>query len=127
MDYSGAGVTGGAFPDNQSRQAQTSDTNQDDLEEEHESLWSWGGFKSDIILFFKMLFQRFKRKAKPVTADVTLNWQPEEDIKRRLSIREIYQHLLWQGAVLESHGKIMKRRLNMPDVWEPSRRIAENH
>ena len=72
----------------------------DDLEEEHESLWSWGGFKSDIILFFKMLFQRFKRKAKPVTAAVALNWQPEEDIKRRLSIREIYQHLLWQGARL---------------------------
>ena len=71
----------------------------DDLEEEHESLWSWGGFKSDIVLFFKMLFQRFKRKAKPVTA-AALNWQPEEDIKHRLSIREIYQHLLWQGARL---------------------------
>ena len=72
----------------------------DDLEEEHESLWSWGGFKSDIILFFKMLFQRFKRKTKPVTAGVTIDWQPEEDIKRRLSIREIYQHLLWQGERL---------------------------
>ena len=71
---------------------------EEDLDEEHESLWSWGGFKSDIILFFKMLFQRFKRKAKPVTADVALNWQPEEDIKRRLSVREIYQHLCWQGA-----------------------------
>jgi hypothetical protein len=72
----------------------------DDLEEEHESLWSWSGFKSDIILFFKMLFQRFRPKPKLVTADVTLNWQPEEDIKRRLSIREIYQHLLWQGERL---------------------------
>jgi hypothetical protein len=71
-----------------------------DLDEEHESLWSWGGFKSDIVLFFKMLFQRFKRKAKPVTTDVSLNWHPEEDIKHRLSIREIYQHLLWQGACL---------------------------
>jgi hypothetical protein len=72
----------------------------DDLEEEHESLWSWGGFKSDIVLFFKMLFQRFKRKPKPVTAGVMIDWQPEEDITRRLSIREIYQHLLWQGARL---------------------------
>jgi Domain of unknown function (DUF4129) len=72
----------------------------DDLEEEHESLWSWGGFKSDIILFFKMLFQHFKRKPKPIVANVKINWQPEEDIKRRLSIREIYQHLLWQGERL---------------------------
>jgi hypothetical protein len=78
------------------RQTQT----KDDLEEEHESLWSWAEFKSDIVLFFKMLFQRFKRKPKLITGDVTLNWQPEEDITRRLSIREIYQHILWQGARL---------------------------
>jgi hypothetical protein len=71
-----------------------------DLEEEQESLWSWGGFKSDVITFFKMIFQRFQRKAKPVPSNVSVKWQPEEDITCRLSIREIYQHLLWQGARL---------------------------
>ena len=73
---------------------------EEDLEEEQESLWSWGGFKSDVITFFKMIFQRFQRKAKPVPSNVSVKWQPEEDIKRRLSIREIYRHLLWQGARL---------------------------
>ena len=73
---------------------------EEDLEEEQESLWSWDGFKSDVIAFFKMIFQRFQRKAKPVPSNVSVMWQPEEDITRRLSIREIYQHLLWQGARL---------------------------
>ena len=72
----------------------------EDLEEEHESLWSWGGFISDVIAFFKMIFQRFQRKTMPVLSNVSVKWQPEEDIRRRLSIREIYQHLLWQGARL---------------------------
>ena len=72
----------------------------EDLDEENESLWSWGGFKSDIAEFFKMLFRRFQRKAKTVPATAPINWQPEEDVKHRLSIREIYQHLLWQGARL---------------------------
>ena len=104
----------------------------DDLEEEHESLWSWGGFKSDIILFFKMLFQRFKRKTKPVTAGVTIDWQPEEDIKRRLSIREIYQHLLWQGERLRIPREDYEtpseyaRRLGqaVPDGREPLNEIT---
>ena len=72
----------------------------EDLEEEQESLWSWGGFKSDVITFFKMILQRFQRKAKPVPSSVSPIWQPEGDVKRRLSIREIYRHLLWQGARL---------------------------
>ena len=72
----------------------------EDLEEEQESLWSWVGFKSDVITFFKMILQRFQRKTKPVPSSIPVQWQPEEDIKRRLSIREIYQHLLWQGARL---------------------------
>jgi hypothetical protein len=72
----------------------------DELEEENESLWSWGGFKADLVIFFDMLLHRFKRKTKPATVNPSLNWQADEDIKRRLSIREIYQHLLWQAARL---------------------------
>ena len=105
---------------------------EEDLEEEHESLWSWDGFKSDVIVFFKMFFQRFQRKAKPVPSNVSLNWQPEEDIKRRLSIREIYQHLLWQGARLriprESYETPSEyaRRLGhfAPDSREPLKEIT---
>jgi hypothetical protein len=76
--------------------------NQDeDLDEEKESLWSWDGFKADFILFFKNLLQRFRRKnIQPVPQDLAIYWKPEEDVRRRLSIREIYQHLLWHGARL---------------------------
>jgi hypothetical protein len=72
----------------------------DDLEEENESLWSWKGFKADVVVFINMLLQRFRRKPKPVVEDAGIHWEPEEDVQRRLSIREIYQHLLWQGSRL---------------------------
>ncbi len=106
---------------------------QDDLEEEHESLWSWEGFRSDVIVFFKMFFQRFKRKARPVPASVSLNRQEDNDIRRRLSIREIYQHLLWQGARSRIPRELYEtpfeyaRRLGqaVPDGREPLNEIAK--
>jgi len=104
----------------------------EDLAEEHESLWSWDGFKSDIMVFFKMIFQRFQRKARPVPAIVLSKWQPEEDINRKLSVREIYQHLLWQGArsriPRESYETPSEyaRRLGqfVPDIREPLAQIT---
>jgi hypothetical protein len=85
----------------------------EDLEEEQESLWSWGGFKSDVITFFKMILQHFQRKAKPVPVIGPIKWQPEEDMTRKLSIREIYQHLLWQGARL----RIPRERYETPSEY----------
>lgn len=73
---------------------------QDEIEEEQESLWSWEGFKSDLLIFFKMFFNRFKKKTGSVSETSVSEWQPDEDTERRLSIREIYQHLLWQTARL---------------------------
>jgi len=104
----------------------------EDVEEEQESLWSWGSFKSDVITFFKMIFQRFQRKAKPVPVNDTIKWQPEEDITRRLSIREIYQHLLWQGARLripresyETPSEYAGRLGHFaPDIIEPLQEIT---
>jgi hypothetical protein len=72
-----------------------------DLEEENESLWSWGGFAADIKVFFEMLIGRFKRKKQPVVVNKEIKWRPDEDVQHRLSIRDIYQHLLWQGARLQ--------------------------
>ncbi|MDD5287828.1 MAG: DUF4129 domain-containing protein [Dehalococcoidales bacterium] len=69
----------------------------EEIDEEQESLWSWDGFKSDLKIFLDMLFGRFKRKQKPVSVSPSLRWQTDEDKQRRLSIREIYQHLLWQA------------------------------
>jgi hypothetical protein len=108
---------------------------QDDLKEEHESLWSWVGFKADLLVFFKALFGRFKRKTKaaPAPVDISLNWEADEDSKHRLSIREIYQHLLWQGTRLriprEEHETPSEyaRRLGRfaPESKEPLNEITD--
>ena len=52
------------------------------------------------MVFFRALFQRFRKKTKSAPVNVPINWQADEDIKRRLSVREIYQHLLWHGSRL---------------------------
>jgi Domain of unknown function (DUF4129) len=105
----------------------------EDVEEEQESLWSWEGFKADLMVFIKAFFQLFKRKKKPAPANVMINWQAEEEIKRRLSIREIYQHLLWHGARLnipreeyETPSEYVRRlERAVPDGKEPLREITD--
>ena len=83
MDSFGTGISGVLFLIIRTIRRSRSQT-EEDLEEEQESLWSWGGFKSDVITFFKMILQRFQRKAKPVPVNVSIKWQPEEDIKRQI-------------------------------------------
>jgi len=65
----------------------------DEIEEIHESLWSLDGFKDDLRLLLNMVGQKFKRKPKPVTG-----YHFDEDVPGRMDIREIYRHLLWEGA-----------------------------
>jgi cbb3-type cytochrome oxidase subunit 3 len=76
-----------------------SSRSKDEIEEEQESLWSWGGFKSDLRLFFDMIFGRFRRKKKLISENIRSDYPVEaEDSVTRLSIREIYRHLLRQTA-----------------------------
>ena len=91
----------------------------EDIEEEQESLWSWEGFKADLMVFFKAIFQLFKRKKKPVQANIATDWHVEDDIERRLNIREIYQHLLWHGARL----KIPREKYETPSEY--ARRLGQ--
>ena len=91
----------------------------EDVEEEQESLWSWEGFKADLMVFFKAIFQLFKRKKKPAQANITTDWQVEDDIERRLNIREIYQHLLWHGSLL----KIPREKYETPSEY--ARRLGQ--
>ena len=65
----------------------------DEFEEIHESLWSWQGLKDDLGLLLKMMGDRFRRKPGPVRPKGL-----SDDLSRRLDIREIYRHLLWEGA-----------------------------
>ncbi|MFC2048141.1 DUF4129 domain-containing protein [Chloroflexota bacterium] len=70
-----------------------------EIEEIHESLWSWQGFKADVRLFFSMIWQRFRRKRKERVKESSLStWHPKEDVQARLDIREIYRHLLWKAS-----------------------------
>ncbi len=71
-----------------------------DAEEFDESLWSWQGFKADLLAFVSSIWQRIWRRKKPAAAtDGIPAWYLEEEGREtgRLSIREIYQRLLWQG------------------------------
>lgn len=70
-----------------------------EIEEIHESLWSWQGFKADLRLFFSIIRRRLeRRKKKLLPARLVPGWYRGEDAQGRLGIREIYQHLLWMAS-----------------------------
>jgi hypothetical protein len=71
------------------------------------------------MVFFKAIFQLFKRKKKPAPANIAADWQVEDDIERRLNIREIYQHLLWHGSRL----KIPREKYETPSEY--ARRLGQ--
>jgi hypothetical protein len=61
----------------------------DEIEEIHESLWSWKGLRDDLKGLFKNLFK--KKEAAPAA------YRFDEDVKGEMDIREIYRHLQWEG------------------------------
>ncbi len=66
----------------------------EEIEEIHESLWSLSGLRDDLLLLFNMMANKFKRR--PATALKKSHFR--EGALDRLDIREIYRHLLWEGA-----------------------------
>ncbi len=66
----------------------------DEIEEIHESLWSWRGLTDDLRLLLNMMGSKFKRKRAPTAPE----HYTDDDSSRRLNIREIYRHLLWEAA-----------------------------
>ncbi len=64
----------------------------DEIEEIHESLFSWKGLRDDLKELLGMVGNRFRRKpAAP-------GYRFDEEAAGRMDIREIYRHLLWEGA-----------------------------
>ena len=61
----------------------------DEIEEIHESLWSWRGLRDDLK---GLLGSLFKRKEAPAAEHYF-----DENYEGEMDIREIYQHLLWEG------------------------------
>ena len=93
----------------------------EDVEEINESLWSWDGFLTDLRLFFSLLWQHFRSKIKAVIPEAAsrLSRQRAREFTGRLSVREIYRHLLWQAAQLG----ITRRQQETP--YEYGKRLGQ--
>jgi hypothetical protein len=74
-----------------------------EIEEVHETLWSWGVFKNDLKALFAWFF-RWMKKRQLKRAEESMIPTPEvainEDSTKIFSAREIYQAVLWQGRQL---------------------------
>jgi hypothetical protein len=70
----------------------------DEIDEIHESLWSWDLFRADLHLLLHKLQRRFepKRKSK-ATSSVLPGWYLDNFLGM-LSVRQIYQCLLWEAS-----------------------------
>jgi len=91
-----------------------------EVEEIHESLWSWRGFKADLRLFLSMIWRRWERKRTvPVPVSLVPSWYMEEGDQGMLGIREIYRHLLWEASCFG----IGRRRHETP--YEYARRLRQ--
>ena len=77
-------------------------TADEEIEEVSESLWSWEVFKSDLRSFLANLLKRFRRQ-EPATSEALVEpiaVAQSEGQPRLLTVREIYQGLLWGGRSL---------------------------
>ncbi|RJQ37919.1 MAG: DUF4129 domain-containing protein [Dehalococcoidia bacterium] len=73
----------------------------DEVEEVHESLWSWALFRGDLSLVWQALRRRFARK-RPAMVTVLPElpgYKEDEAIPDYPDIRAIYRRLLWEGEV----------------------------
>ena len=80
----------------------------DEIEEIHESLFSWRGLSDDLKELLNMIGAKFARKHAPA--------RPEglsDDLSHRLNIREIYRHMLWEAA----RSGVPRRRHETPGEY----------
>ncbi len=74
--------------------------NEEDIEEVHETIWSWSLIKTDIRAFLSWLFRwaiRRNKKSSGAIIPPAAVMIGEEDNGRIFNIRELYQAFLWQG------------------------------
>jgi hypothetical protein len=83
--------------------------NPKEIEEVHETVWSWGLFRTDLRLLLAWLFRWTKRRKKTVEEGV---YQPplasinsDDDSARDYTVRELYQAMLWEGRQLGTARK----------------------
>jgi hypothetical protein len=90
-----------------------------EIEEEHETLFSWNAFKIDLRVFLSWLFRWAHRRktapapeAFPIPVPILTG---QEDTGKIFSIRELYQALLWQGRQLGTP----RRKTETPYEYRP--------
>jgi hypothetical protein len=94
---------------------------QEEIEELHDSIFSWKGLRDDLKELLGMMGNRFKRK--PGETHISFN----ENASGRLDMREIYRHLQWEGARSEIPRRrhetaveyAARLRQALPEVNEP--------
>jgi hypothetical protein len=99
----------------------------EEIEEIHESLWSWRGLRDDLRLLLGMMGQKFKRKPSE-----SPGFHFDEHASGRLDIREIFRHLQWEAGRSgmsrrrhETASEYTSRLQRMvPDSGEPLNRLT---
>jgi hypothetical protein len=64
----------------------------DEIEEIHESLFSWRGLRKDLKELLNMMGKRFQRKEA-----ASARYRFNENEQGMMDIREIYRHMQWEG------------------------------
>ncbi len=90
----------------------------DDVEEIHESLWSWGEFREGLRLLVSAIQRRLRRWRMKLVPVGAVRRSSGDDLGR-LSIRAIYQRLLWQA----SRCNVARRGYETP--YEYARRLGQ--
>jgi len=105
-----------------------------DVDEINESLGSWGGFKADLLLFFRLLLGRLRGRINQVIPNIYRPRQPEvAEIDETLSIRQLYRRLLQRAVGLgiahqswETPYEYATRLIRaLPDDTEPVAEITQ--
>ncbi len=99
----------------------------DEIEEIHESLWSWKGLRDDLKEMFRSLFKKKE--------ELQEEYHFDENVKGEMDIREIYRHLLWEGKrsgvprrLYETPAEYSVRlRQAVPDGDEPLKSITNEY
>jgi hypothetical protein len=81
---------------------------EEEIEEIHESLFSWHGLGNDIRELFGMMGKKFQRKRSPLTSGYH-----GEDESGQLDVREAYRRLLWEA----SRSGLTRGRYETPEEY----------
>jgi hypothetical protein len=96
---------------------------EEDIEEEHETLWSWGLFGADLRALLAWLFRWAHRKGRTSPETTPGNYSVpdiEEESGRIYSVRELYRAWLWQA------GQRWSQRRQSETPYEYRRRLGAN-